>query len=220
MNKSRGRPAGGGPDRQAAILDAAVPLFAEHGYAETTLRMIAHRADCDVALIGYHYGSKRGLFARVMHLTIGPPEVLRSALAGERSGMPARLAAGVLRSWEHPESGERLAAMARASMGEPEHRHTLADYLDRELAGPLVEYLGGRTANERAAAVIGVVTGFIFARYVFALTSVRSVPADRAARTLTDLITTAAFPTRAGAGRRQPEPSTAGRGPSRTPTEG
>ena len=47
---------------QARILEAAVTAFAASGYAGTSLRAIASKADCDVALIPYYFGSKEKLF--------------------------------------------------------------------------------------------------------------------------------------------------------------
>lgn len=50
---------------QARILDAALNLFAEHGYRGTTVRQIATRADVSPALVIHHFGSKEGLRAAV-----------------------------------------------------------------------------------------------------------------------------------------------------------
>ena len=38
------------------ILDAAELLFAEHGFAETSLRTITTRADVNLAAVNYHFG--------------------------------------------------------------------------------------------------------------------------------------------------------------------
>jgi AcrR family transcriptional regulator len=62
----RGRPVKDtGPDTSAAILDAAEELFALHGFDGVTLRQVATRAGVDVALIGYYFETKRGLFDAV-----------------------------------------------------------------------------------------------------------------------------------------------------------
>jgi AcrR family transcriptional regulator len=47
------------------ILDAAEGLFAKRGYHGVSLRDITQSAGVDVALVGYHFGGKRELFAAV-----------------------------------------------------------------------------------------------------------------------------------------------------------
>ncbi len=47
------------------ILDAAERLFARHGFYGISVRDITEAAEVDVALINYHFGSKRELFAAV-----------------------------------------------------------------------------------------------------------------------------------------------------------
>lgn len=46
---------------EARIRDAAIKLFAEHGYNGTAIRAIAAEAGVSPALVVHHYGSKEGL---------------------------------------------------------------------------------------------------------------------------------------------------------------
>jgi AcrR family transcriptional regulator len=48
------------------LLDAAAVVFAEHGFAATTIRMISERAKVNVAAVNYHFGSKEGLYHEVL----------------------------------------------------------------------------------------------------------------------------------------------------------
>jgi len=59
-----GRPEGASNVREE-ILDAAEQVFADLGYAGTTLRLVADRAHATQALINYYFGSKYGLFEEV-----------------------------------------------------------------------------------------------------------------------------------------------------------
>lgn len=52
---------------RARILEAAEKLFAEHGLDGVSVRTIAAAAHVDVAMIGYHFSSKLGLFRAVFH---------------------------------------------------------------------------------------------------------------------------------------------------------
>ncbi|TRX75175.1 TetR/AcrR family transcriptional regulator [Pseudomonas mangiferae] len=62
--KGPGRPEGASVVRDE-ILDAAERLFANLGYAGTTLREVSHEAKVTQALINYYFGSKFGLFEEV-----------------------------------------------------------------------------------------------------------------------------------------------------------
>jgi len=59
---SRKPSARSGKDR---ILDAAERLFARNGFHGVSVRDITEAADVDVALVSYHFGGKRELFAAV-----------------------------------------------------------------------------------------------------------------------------------------------------------
>lgn len=54
------------------ILDAAEVLFAEKGFAETSLRMITSKAKVNLAAVNYHFGSKNALIQAVFSRFLGP----------------------------------------------------------------------------------------------------------------------------------------------------
>jgi AcrR family transcriptional regulator len=47
------------------ILAAAEELFAQHGFAGTSLRQVTSRADVNIAAVNYHFGSKENLVNEV-----------------------------------------------------------------------------------------------------------------------------------------------------------
>eukprot|EP01034_Spumella_vulgaris_P043923 gene43923-54579_t len=49
-------------DSRARLLDAALRLFAEQGFAKTSIRQIAEAASVNTALISYYFGDKKGLY--------------------------------------------------------------------------------------------------------------------------------------------------------------
>lgn len=53
------------------ILSAARELFEEKGFDLTSVREIATKADVNVALINYHFGSKENLLLAIMELSVG-----------------------------------------------------------------------------------------------------------------------------------------------------
>ncbi len=49
-------------DTRIRILEAAASIFAEHGFAATTIRHICSKAQVNLAAVNYHFGSKEGLY--------------------------------------------------------------------------------------------------------------------------------------------------------------
>lgn len=60
------------PDTVQRILDAAESLFAEKGFAETSLRQITGKAQVNLAAVNYHFGSKKSLIQAVFARFLDP----------------------------------------------------------------------------------------------------------------------------------------------------
>ncbi|MEU3839453.1 TetR family transcriptional regulator [Streptomyces sp. NPDC028635] len=174
--RGRGRPRGNPPTR-ASIVSAARPLFVERGYRATTLRAVARAAGVDPAAIAYHFGSKKALFADVMQVHCANALTVDRVLAGDPATLPDRLIDTVTGLWEDPDfrkltsQGEEVAAAVR-------------DYLESELLARLVEFLGGRTATARATAVVTVLGGLIYTRYLNPLPTAAALTSDEIRRVL------------------------------------
>ncbi|MEV5603316.1 TetR family transcriptional regulator [Streptomyces sp. NPDC052299] len=156
--RPRGRPRGNPPTR-ASLVAAARELFLERGYRATTLRAVAVAAGVDAALIAYHFGSKRGLFAEVMQVGCAEALAVDEVLRGDPATLPGRLIDAVTGLWE--DTGFRRLAGGGEAAGE-----AVRDYLEQELLGRLVEFLGGPDATARATAVVTVLGGIIYTRYL------------------------------------------------------
>lgn len=77
----------------ALIRDAALELFAERGYASTTVRDIAGTAGVSPALVLHHYGSKDGLREAVdEHVSRLLVDTLEASLPTAESAAPRSLA--------------------------------------------------------------------------------------------------------------------------------
>jgi len=48
------------------IMDAAIPLFAQKGFAAVSVKQIAEAAGVNIALISYHFGGKENLYAAIL----------------------------------------------------------------------------------------------------------------------------------------------------------
>jgi TetR/AcrR family transcriptional regulator, regulator of cefoperazone and chloramphenicol sensitivity len=53
------------------ILHAAAEIFAERGFAATTIRMICSRADVNLAAVNYHFGGKEALYRETIRYVRG-----------------------------------------------------------------------------------------------------------------------------------------------------
>lgn len=69
------------------LLDAAEHLFAEHGFADTSVRDLTAAADCNVASVNYHFGSKDNLYLEMFRRAIG--EMREHRLNAIREAMAA-----------------------------------------------------------------------------------------------------------------------------------
>jgi TetR/AcrR family transcriptional regulator len=102
--RQRGRPiVTGQQDLRTQILDTAEELFADHGYAATSIRRIAETAGVNPALVHYYFGNKKALLQKVMEHALEP---LGRAIAAMKHGPEAspQLIAGLLLSMaaQHP----------------------------------------------------------------------------------------------------------------------
>ncbi|MGI3784032.1 MAG: helix-turn-helix domain-containing protein [Janthinobacterium lividum] len=106
----RGRPRGGRTDARERLLAEARRQFTERGYERTTLRGVAQVCGLDAALISYHSGSKRQLFAAAVDVPAGPADVVEAAV---RNGTvdAERLLHGVTGGWEDPRTGPPLRSL-------------------------------------------------------------------------------------------------------------
>lgn len=187
MNKSRGRPPGGGNSAEA-IRSVARAMFFERGYRATTLRAVAAAAGVDVAAIGYHFGSKAGLFAAAMALPISPASVVRSVLAAEPGQLGPALVAAAVDAWEDPATQAGIVAMLGEASAHPAVAASLSAYLEQEMVAPLVEYLrahgAGESARPRAVGLVVLAAGTLVTRYLIQVPSVVALDRDQLVRAL------------------------------------
>ncbi|MFZ5756121.1 MAG: TetR/AcrR family transcriptional regulator [Pseudomonadota bacterium] len=93
------------PDTVARILDTAEHLFADRGFAETSLRTITGRAGVNLAAVNYHFGSKKALIQAVFERFLTP------FCTSLDAALDRRLAGG----GGSPGLDELLAVIARAT---------------------------------------------------------------------------------------------------------
>jgi AcrR family transcriptional regulator len=116
------------------ILDAALDLFGERGFAGTSVRDIAGRAKVNVAAISYHFGGKAELYRAVAQEVIGGIEGrVRSRAPGLIEAPPAD-PAGALAALE-----KLIETVVDVIVGPPEMRR-VARFVIREQMQPTAAF--------------------------------------------------------------------------------
>lgn len=113
------------------ILDAAGELFASTGFAEATNKMIAARADVDLASINYHFGSRNGLYQAVLveaHRRLVSVDSLEQLVS---TSLPARaklrnLLEGLVESVTHDQAWH-ARVLSREFLSPTSHLQTLQE---------------------------------------------------------------------------------------------
>ncbi|GFK94743.1 putative HTH-type transcriptional regulator YttP [Fundidesulfovibrio magnetotacticus] len=101
-------------DTRDRIVEAAIEVFLEKGYAAATVRDICARAQANVAAVNYHFGSKEALHAAVLEKVMADCQALYPMQEGLEADQPPgerlrRLIANMYRLNfpEDPESARR-----------------------------------------------------------------------------------------------------------------
>ena len=183
VNKRSGRPRGAATARQR-LLDAANRHFDAGDLTAVSTRELAAEVGVSHTLVNYHFGSRNALIAEAVSLRAAPHHVV--AWATDRNGRIdlARLATGLVRVWEHPDSGAQMADFARRLASGDGRSPTLMSYLQITVFTALAAEFGQERARRMATGIIGV----IFARYVLHLPAMVSLtPAQTSAHLLSML---------------------------------
>jgi AcrR family transcriptional regulator len=177
----RGRPrASDGVDRRTALVDAARRLFAERGFAGTSVRAVAREAGVDAALVSHYFGDKQGLLVATMELPVDPAARIREVLAGGADGLGERLVRTFTQTWD-PHAVVIAALLRTALAGDTERAPALQLARDVLVVG-VREQLAGPDADRRAALVVTQVVGLAVARYVARLPGVQDATPEDLAR--------------------------------------
>jgi AcrR family transcriptional regulator len=173
------------------ILDAAEALFAEHGFANTSLRAITAKAGVNLAAVNYHFGSKEALIQQVFARRLVPlnRERLERLAAleaeGEADNLEAVLGAFIgptFKSEETDDPGEvrfmRLLGRTHAGASAPlrEFVHTLYAEVLGHFERALIRALPHVPKDEldwRVHFLLGSVS------YTLAMTDTMKIIADR-----------------------------------------
>jgi AcrR family transcriptional regulator len=193
VNNRRGRPSGN-PGTRAALVKMASEHFLAHGYTGTSVRALAREAGVDHSLVNYYFGSKRGLFAEVMGLTLPPSRILDVILARSGPRMAEAVLTGLLTVWDDPNHRAPMVAMIGEATTSPVVRSAVCGYLENEVFARVAHLAGGQNTTERTAAASAILSGVVFARYILHLEPLASMTPDRVVRILAPALRAALTP--------------------------
>ena len=115
-------PAVDGRDTKERLLDTAEQCFADHGFADTSLRTVTTAAGANLAAVHYHFGSKEALFRAVLARRIEPINAKRLRLLDELEAAGKPTAEQLVRAFVTPplvgqRKGGNLGAVFMRLMG-------------------------------------------------------------------------------------------------------
>lgn len=111
-------------DTKQAILKATVDLIREEGFSCTTMRNIAAKAETNLALVNYHYGSKEKLLADAVKMLLSTFDNAFKVLEDDTMPPRERLKQFFVR---YIEELKRYPGMARQML---DQRHLIMSSLD------------------------------------------------------------------------------------------
>jgi AcrR family transcriptional regulator len=161
----------------ARILSAARASFAAHGYASTSLRAVAREADVDPALIGYYFGSKRGLF----ETALVPPADWTAAIAAAAASPIRRRGEALVRTminaWEDPATEGFLRSAILTAAHEPVALERLAANFAVHILDAVSSKLPDQERFLRASLASSQLVGLAMTRYIWKVGALAGLPA-------------------------------------------
>jgi AcrR family transcriptional regulator len=160
---------------KAAILRAAQAAFSTRGYSAAGVREITAEAGVNPALVSRYFGSKEGLFEAALS------ELLDISMLTDqpREGFGKALVASFVSSGNDHINPLQMLALATADPG----ARAIADRLLRDLTiKPLAQWFDQPHAEERAARLVILASGFFMYRLLYPLEPLTGsmAPASRA----------------------------------------
>lgn len=126
-----------GEDTRARLLRAALQLFSEKGFAQTSVRAIAEAAGTNVAAIAYHFGDKAQLYTATFYEPFGSGSDLIPVFADPALGLEAALHSyfsGFLEPLKHDDLITQSLRLHVRELLDP--THVWPELIERECRAP------------------------------------------------------------------------------------
>ncbi|WP_082357740.1 MULTISPECIES: TetR/AcrR family transcriptional regulator [Arthrobacter] len=166
---ARGRRQGRSTSREL-IVASARKLFAERGFAATSLREIARDAGVDPALVHHYFSGKDDLFNACVALPADPDEVLSEVSGTPPAERGEALLRALLTLWDSPAQAA-LVALLRSATASTTHGSLVRVAVVNRILPRTVAGLPGDedVLALRSSLVASTVMGLMMARYLLRL---------------------------------------------------
>ncbi|WP_179332637.1 TetR/AcrR family transcriptional regulator [Streptomyces sp. Tue6028] len=167
--RSGRRPGDSGTREQ--ILESALQLFADRGYARTTIRAIAEDAQVDPALVHHFFDNKEGVFDAAVNSPLSVSSVfdeMPPSMEETGTSEASWLARAYLTFWENEETRHGMTAIYRAGLADSATSETLRARVEASTKSWAASsgYKDRPDAETRAALASGHLVGLALMRYV------------------------------------------------------
>lgn len=186
----RGRRPGNAVGR-GQILAAATTQFGEHGYLETTIRMVGKAAGVDAKLVHYYFGTKEDLFTAVIAEAFRSRGLLALLDPGQTppdESPGTRYVDAVLTALEDPGVGPGFVGLVRSIGSHEESKRIYLRFVYEEVLDRLAPRLPGDDASVRIALAGSHLLGLVMARYVLGVPPLADLPREDVARAVGPVI--------------------------------
>lgn len=182
----------GRPDTRRVILDAARDLFAQHGYAGTSIRQIAAAAEVDPALVHHYFGPKESLFRAALDIPIRPAELVGSIFSEGLEAAPERLVRTFLGVWDDAQTGSAMASFLRTAVGQETAAGLLREFFATSVLPAVAARISERhepaEAQLRVSLVASQLLGLALTRRLLKVEPIASTSADALVAAVTPTI--------------------------------
>jgi AcrR family transcriptional regulator len=169
------------------ILVASRVLFAERGFAGTTVRAVAEAAGVHAALVHHHFHSKESLFVEALGTPVDYFEILvRKLDEAPRDEAADVLVRHFVSAWRDPESGPILRSLARSWFGGAAGPVMLREHIGSIVIPRLASTLG--VPELHVAAAYTHLLGIVIADTVLGLEQLRAATEDQIAELVSPAI--------------------------------
>ncbi|MER7572268.1 TetR family transcriptional regulator [Streptomyces sp. NPDC126514] len=160
------------------ILEAALHLFADRGYARTTIRAIAEAAQVDPALVHHFFVNKEGVFDAAVNSSFSVSATFDETPIGDSStSQAAWLAHAYFSFWENEKTRYAMTAVYRAGMADSATSDVLRARVEASSKSwaSASGYRGLPDAETRTALAAGHLAGLAIMRYVLQIQPLASM---------------------------------------------
>ncbi len=142
-------------DRPGEIIEAALQVFAEHGFAGAKLDEVARRAGVSKGALYVYFETKEELFRAVVRTGIAPNFETMKAAADTFDGPFTRLAPMLLMRAAGLVQENKLPAVVKMVIGESRNFPDLARIWHDDVVSPLIAIITGIVARAQARGEVG-----------------------------------------------------------------